>query len=339
MHSNDPETGGVLEAAKMLSSELNELGFESELCFDRHLKDNQTLTVAHGLWQWPGSLARKIYKRKGIPYIIFPHGMLDPWFKEKYPIKHIKKQVYWWLKQGKIIKQAKTVCYTTEEERRLAQSTFWPYCCEEKVTGLGVRNPPNPISSEQLLTKKFPQLRGKRILLYLGRLHPKKGLDMLLRSFSGMSDENDCLIIAGPLNAKDPFQQSLLAESSNKANILWTGMLKGSLKWQALKQAEALILPSHQENFGMVVAEALSVGTPVFITDKVNLWREVESYGAGLVAKDNQEGIDHLVRSWKENRHDKMPSAALYCFEQRLHIRNTASKIIGIMQSLDIKGN
>ena len=323
----------------MLSAELNEQNVDSELCFDKELRGKQTLSVAHGLWQWPSRQANGLFLGKGIPYLLFPHGMLDPWFKRKYPLKHIKKQIYWWLKQGKILNQALAVCYTTEEERRLAQSTFWPYRCEEQVTGLGIRKPPDPIPQEEILFKKFPQLRGKRILLYLGRLHPKKGLDMLLRSFCRIGTDNEFLMIAGPLDEKDRYQQNLLAYSANRENILWTGMLEGNLKWEALREADALILPSHQENFGMVVAEALSVGTPVFLTDKVNLWREVETYGAGLVAKDRQEGIDHLVGSWKKKIHRGMTGSAHRCFEEKLHIRNAASKIIGLMRGFDFPTN
>ena len=323
----------------MLSAELNEQNVDSEVRFDRQFSGKQTLSIAHGLWQWPNRQANELFLGNGIPYLLFPHGMLDPWFKRKYPLKHIKKQIYWWLKQGKILNQAKAVCYTTEEERRLAQSTFWPYRCEEQVTGLGIRKPPDPIPEEEILFKKFPQLRGKRILLYLGRLHPKKGLDMLLKSFCHIGTENEFLMIAGPLDEKDRYQQSLLAYSANWENILWTGMLEGNLKWEAMREADALILPSHQENFGMVVAEALSVGTPVFLTDKVNLWREVESYGAGLVAKDNQEGIDHLVGSWKEKIHGGMTGFAHRCFEEKLHIRNAASKIIGLMGGFNFPTN
>ena len=85
----------------------------------------------------------------------FPHGMLDPWFKRRYPIKHIKKQVYWWLRQEKILRQANAVCFTTDEERRLARKTFWPYHCLEKLTGLGIRTPPAPSAENGFLNKRF----------------------------------------------------------------------------------------------------------------------------------------------------------------------------------------
>ena len=93
-----------------------------------------------------------------------------------YPFKHLKKQVYWWWRQGKILRDAYAVCFTTEEERLLARKTFWPYKCSEVVTGLGVSDPPNKKNVQlQSFETRFPKIKNKRILLYLGRFHPKKG--------------------------------------------------------------------------------------------------------------------------------------------------------------------
>ena len=125
----------------------------------------------HGLWQWPGRMAQG----SGNRYLVYPHGMLDPWFKKTYPIKHLKKQIYWWAKQGSILRSAHTVCFTTEEERLLAQKTFFPYQAREVVTGLGVMEPPVQIDEQvEKLHQKFPELKSRRGLLYLGRFHPKR---------------------------------------------------------------------------------------------------------------------------------------------------------------------
>jgi glycosyltransferase involved in cell wall biosynthesis len=114
--------------------------------------------------------------------------------------------------------------------------------------------------------------------------------------------------------------------------IVWTGMLTDDLKWGALRSADALILPSHQENYGMVVAEALSVGTPVFLTDKVNLWREVTEAGAGVVAEDDERGIARLLQDWRSSRHVGMSKACITCFEEKLHIRNCAKRLIELLK-------
>ena len=133
---------------------------------------------------------------------------------------------------------------------------------------------------------EFPQLKNKRVLLYLGRFHEKKGVDLLLDAWKKCQKEDQVLVLAGP-EVKDRHFKILMEKSQNdKKDIVWTGMLKGERKWAILRIADALILPSHQENFGMVVAEAMAVGKPVYLTNKVNLWREVMEAGAGLVESD-----------------------------------------------------
>ena len=157
-HSIDLSTGGVAKAVLDLGEAFKQAGIESEAIVDTRKMVNydMSLVITHGLWQWPGFFAYKLNKEKGIPYIIFPHGMLDPWFKKTYRLKHLKKQIYWWLRQRKVLSKAKAVCFTTEEERRLAQITFWPYHVNELVTGLGVSDPPVPkVHQMTYLRKNF----------------------------------------------------------------------------------------------------------------------------------------------------------------------------------------
>jgi len=110
-------------------------------------------------------------------------------------------------------------------------------------------------------------------------------------------------------------------------------MLQGSEKWGALCSADMMILPSHQENYGMVVAEACSVGLPVYLTNKVNLWREVVDAGAGVVENDDPAGIQSLVDQWMgaEDRAQRS-IAAKNCFEQRLHIDRTVENLCKIFE-------
>jgi glycosyltransferase involved in cell wall biosynthesis len=332
-HSLDPQGGGVTEAVVRLNYEFKKISLNSSItCESQKFFGESSVLIAHGLWQWPSFYAWKNYKTNKTPYLVFPHGMLDPWFKKNYPLKHIKKQIYWWFLQEKILRNAYAVCFTTEEERLLAQETFSPYQCKEVVTGLGVDDPPGDAHLQTaLLHSRFAQLKNKKVLLFLGRFHPKKGVDLLIKSFLNECGENEILVLAGPLKNPDSHLKSLQKLSSQNANqILWTGMLEGDLKWGALRVSDALILPSHQENFGMVIAEALSVGTPVFLTNKVNLWREVVGSDAGIVANDDQMGIDHLIQQWRKNEHFKCIKNTFSCFREKLHISKTAEKIISM---------
>jgi glycosyltransferase involved in cell wall biosynthesis len=107
------------------------------------------------------------------------------------------------------------------------------------------------------------------------------------------------LVICGPDQVKWQTQLQALAERRGiKDRITWTGMVQGALKWGALRAAEIFVLPSHQENFGIAVAEALACGTPVLISDKVNIWREVQGAQAGIVAADDLDGTCTLLRRW-----------------------------------------
>jgi glycosyltransferase involved in cell wall biosynthesis len=342
VHSTDLKTGGVAKASHDLCEAFKNLGVNS-LNLEKLPNDlYDAILIAHGLWQWPGVAAYQNCKQKKIPYIVFTHGMLDPWFKKNYPLKHFKKQLYWWWRQRKILENAHAVCFTTEEERRLAQKTFWPYECREVVTGLGVGDPPGE-SNKQIVSfeKKFPKARGKEILLYMGRIHPKKGLDLLLEAFSKQKRANDILVIAAPIFEHENYYKKIRREFKNsEEQILWTDMLEGDLKWGALRAADSLILPSHQENYGMVVAEACSVGTPVLISNKVNLYHEILAYDAGFIEDDTLSGVKLLLDHWTKGKMYMKSQNAQKCFHEKLHISRTAEKIIELFEEvIDTKGS
>lgn len=334
IHSLDPATGGVLSAVQLLSDAINELGGASNLSADSsYISQKDELVVAHGLWQWPGIQARA----GRAPYIVFPHGMMDPWFRRAYPLKHLKKQIYWWYAQRGVMQDADAVCFTTEEEKRLAQDTFFPYRpAREIVTGIGVSDPPYESTECRFkFLDKHPHLNGKRLLLYLGRIHPKKGLDTLIKVWSHKKkNEKDVLLLAGPIDRTDPYHTKLLSLSEGNPSIEWLGMIEGEEKWGALSAAEALILPSHQENFGMVVAEACSVGTPVLLTNKVNLWSEIDHSMAGFVASDDEAGIFSLLDQWIAGIPREWAVSAHSCFKEKLHVRQAARHMMRLAEEL-----
>ena len=340
VHSIDPNEGGVSSSVRSLDLEFKNLGKESFLCSDPRLAKNHvskdSVIIAHGLWQWPTTFACRLKEQLALPYYIFPHGMLDPWFKSTYPLKHVKKQLYWWIKESKAVKQAEALCFTTDEEMNLARETFTPYYAREKVVGLGVESPPaQNLQIKDELYRKFPSLEGRRILLYLGRFHEKKGLDMLLKAWEQDMPKETMLALAGPNHKSTTYLRKIeKIVEKNKDKILWTGMLNAQEKWEMIRISDALILPSHQENFGMVVAESLALGKPVYITNKVNLWREVEQVNAGMVVNDNQEGINSLVNHWLTQSNTEMRKAAEPCFLQNFHIRKAAENLITLSENI-----
>jgi glycosyltransferase involved in cell wall biosynthesis len=117
-------------------------------------------------------------------------------------------------------------------------------------------------------------------------------------------------------------------------------MLTGDAKWGALYGAETFVLTSHQENFGIAVAEALACGKPVLISNQINIWQEIEADKAGLVAEDNERGAQQLFRRWQSLTADekaKMARAATVCYQNRFDASESAAKLLATMKTLAVK--
>lgn len=258
------------------------------------------VVILHGLWNYSSWGAWRALRDHPTPYYIFAHGMMDPWFCSRHPVKHLAKQIYWTLAEGRVLRDAKAVLFTSEEEKVRARTAFRGHRYNERVVLLGTADPgdDSPMQRAAFLAA-LPALKHKRCLLYLSRIHPKKGCDLLIRAFAESAPqlpEDLDLVMAGP----DPISwvPELLTLANRlgiAARVHWTGMLSGEIKWGAFRTADALILPSHQENFGLVIAEALSCATPVLISNQVNIWREVETSHAGLVEPDTLAGTRDLI--------------------------------------------
>lgn len=372
--SVDPRGGGPIEGVNQLSSVYRELAVEVAICSldapDAEWVRNSKVTVyalgpspalygynrrlvpwlkahAHeydavivnGLWQYIGFAVWRALACTSTPYYVFTHGMLDPWFKHTYPLKHLKKWLYWPWAEYRVLRDARRVIFTCEDERLLARESFWLYKVKEAVTAYGVANPPS--NSVDLVSKffaQYPQLQGKRIALYLSRIHEKKGCDLLIEAFAKVAqrDENLHLVMAGPDQTGWVSKLKVQAELLGIANrITWPGMLQGDMKWGAFYAAEVFCLPSHQENFGIVVAEALACGKPVLISNKVNIWREIEADGAGLVAEDTLSGTFNNFERWlamTPNAFNAMKAKTQVCFTSRFHVQRAAERLVEIIQ-------
>ncbi len=279
--------------------------------------------VVHGLWQYHAFGTWRALRTQAVPYFVFPHGMLDPWFRRNYPWKHLKKWLYWPWADYRLLRGARQVLFTCEEEKRLARQSFWLYKARESVVPLACEEPPaHEDAGADAFYRLYPQLRSKRCLLFLGRIHPKKGCDLLIKAFAQIAAQQDDLhlIMAGPDQVGWQRELKSLTQSLRVDDrIVWTGMLQGSTKWAALRASEALILPSHQENFGLVLAESLATGTPTLLSNQVNIWREISSQGAGLVEPDTLEGTLQLLGRWLSLDADErrtMGKRARACYER-----------------------
>ncbi len=312
--------------------------------FDAWMHENARsydVVVVRGVWQYHSFGSWRALRGGSVPYAVFTHGMLDPWFKRRYPVKHLKKALYWKLVEHRVLRDAAAVLFTCEEERVLAGQCFRPYQCNQLVVNYGTSAPPGEAAAQrEVFLREYPRLSGKRLALFMSRIHHKKGCDLLIRAFAQVCREfPEChLVIAGPdLDGWGSELRSVAQQLGIADRLTWSGMLSGDMKWGAFRAAEVFVLPSHSENFGIVVAEAMACGVPVLISDKVNIWREVQQAGAGVVAPDTLAGTEHLFRHWLSitaEQRSTMSESAQRCFAAKFEIGRAARTLADTLARL-----
>ncbi|WP_207423420.1 glycosyltransferase [Desertivirga brevis] len=301
--------------------------------------------IVNGLWLYHSYAVTKVIKqlegeikRTGsslkLPKLfIMPHGMLDPYFQRapERKLKAFRNWLYWKLIEVEVVNRASGVLFTCETELLLARETFDHYKPKKELNiGYGIEKP--PMYNERMKNAFLdlcPQVKGEKYFLFLSRIHHKKGVDILVNAYLRLIDQYGDLpklVIAGPgLDSSYGEKIKGLVNSNEKAknSIYFPGMLSGDSKWGAFYGAEVFVLPSHQENFGIAVVEALACETPVLISKEVNIWREIESDSAGFVANVNLEETTQMLKSWLILSDDKkleFRNNAKKCFEKYFHI-------------------
>jgi glycosyltransferase involved in cell wall biosynthesis len=302
--------------------------------------------ILDGLWLWT-SLAAHLARKNSSPrpkLFIMPHGMLDPWFQRDSSrrLKAWRNFFYWLAIERHVVNSADGLLFTSEEELNLARQTFPVYKPkQEYVVGLGASQPPAfaPQMGEAF-RRSCPSLGNRRYFLYLARINPKKGVDLLVQAYSDVLKSQklkaDCpeLVIAGPGWDSEYGRkiQSLIASMDCGKNIHMVGMLEGNAKWGALYGCEAFILPSHQENFGIAVVEALACNKPVLISDKVNIWREIDSDRAGIVESDTLHGTRQLFQRFLKGEFFEADNRFWNCYNTRFHIHSAAERMVNVIE-------
>ncbi|GAB3333755.1 hypothetical protein GCM10027299_41570 [Larkinella ripae] len=188
--------------------------------------------------------------------------------------------------------------------------------------------------------EKCPEVSTKPYLLFLSRIHYKKGIDLLVDAYAQLLKTElqtnvpiPDLVIAGPGLDRDYGQELLKMVEQNsqlKNRVHFPGMLTGDAKWGALYGCEAFILPSHQENFGIAVVEAMSCRKPVLISYQVNIWPEIEAGGGGIIAQDTLEGSRKLLDKWlalSPDEKNQMGQQARTMFENNFHIEKLSIRM------------
>lgn len=383
IHSVDPLKGGTTEAVRSLTGHCQTLGhpsttvtldspsspwregWNSPVMFAgpgrthygwsprlavelRAELSNIDLVVIHGLWQHHAPAARRACLAHGVPYVVCPHGMLDPWSLRQHPVKRLLKSVNWSVITRPVLRDAAAICFTTEAEMSAAAPRLRGVGAKQCVVPLGVEGPVLEVTSlAQAWRMRHPELTGRRVALFLGRLHPKKGSDLLIEGFASWSRQNPeaardlHLRFVGPAHSPQYLAelQALAAREGLRVgeDLLFAGMMTGEAKWQEVAAAEVMILPSHQENFGLVVGEALACSVPVLLSDKVNTSAWVTKAAAGFSAPPSVEGVVDLLTRWAvldPNQQSAMRLRARTLYESSFSPATAAQTFANTMQDL-----
>jgi glycosyltransferase involved in cell wall biosynthesis len=221
----------------------------------------------HSLWMMPNVYPGQVARRFGIPSVVSPRGTLSEWAIQS---SSSIKRVFWPLLQAPAL--AATACF-----HATAESEY------ENIRRMGFRQPVAVIPNGIDIPDLAPKAPGAfRTMLFLGRIHPIKGLDILLPAWRAVQDRFPewRLHIVGPDNGGYLAQMQRRAGELRLERVEFSGALFGEQKWQAYRQADLFVLPTYSENFGMSVAEALAAGTPAIVS-KGAPWAGLDMRGAG----------------------------------------------------------
>jgi len=275
----------------------------------RALRDNVAeFDVVHiySVYGFSSSAAAYWCRRRGVPHMVHPHGSFDPFLRRRH---RPRKWLHAKLLAERDYRRATAVLFNSAEEMRLASDWVGlktPRNGEAPKrfvvpVGLDPRWLQEPdVAAGERLRSRFPELRGRRLVLYFGRINFKKGLDILARAFALVARGRDDvhLVLAGPdTEGYGRKVREWLREGGVLEKTTSTGLLEGEDRFAALQLADVFALPSYTENFGQVVAEAMASGVPVVISDQVNIWPEVKQANAGLVVPCDAEATAEALRS------------------------------------------
>jgi glycosyltransferase involved in cell wall biosynthesis len=245
----------------------------------------------HAVFSHATHAAARACRRHRVPYIVRPLGTLEPWSMQQ---KRPRKLIAWHFFFRRVLLEASAVHYTTEQERELTERSL-------KLSGGIVI--PNGVDEELLEVQASGKFRGQHgipadapFVLTLSRLHPKKGIDLLLNAFIDLKAQNKLaewhLVVAGDGEADYVEGLRRIARgTAAESAVHWVGWLEDAAKFEALAEADLFVLSSFQENFGIGAVESMACGAPVLLSRQVGLALEVRNAGAGWVVNLNGAGL------------------------------------------------
>lgn len=243
-------------------------------------------------WE-PGSpMAQRWAQERGFKVVLSPHGMLEPWILKRH--HYTRKLPALWLYQRKAISQADCIHATAESEKEHLLQLGW----NNKITVV-----PNGVDVE-FISMKSSWKRTNNIL-FLSRVHPKKGLNFLIEALAQLKGDYQCTI-AGEGEFSYINELKALATKLRIADrVTFVGGVYGNTKWKLFQESDVFVLPTHSENFGIVVAEALASGTPV-ITTQGTPWQELDRFHCGWWTEIGTQPLLDALRSFANCTEEKL---------------------------------
>ena len=282
----------------------------------REMVPSADVVHVHGVWEEIQHQAPRIAHQLGKPYLFTPHGMLDPWGLSQ---RFLRKKLYLAMRLRRDLNQARAIhCTSAAERDAISRLNLSPRVIVEQliVDLLEFENLPPPGS----FRARFSALRDKPMLLFLGRIHAKKGFDLLIPAVKQLASSDAMLVIAGP--DEEGYQAKVMEvvrAAQLASRVIFTGMLYGADRVAALADADLFVLPSYQENFGIAVIESLAAGTPVIISDQVNIHRQISENQLGAVMRTDASALAWELTRWlgdESLRRATSERARKFAFEQ-----------------------
>lgn len=301
---------------------------------------NYDLVIVNGIWEYHNYAVYNNCLKLNIPYLIFIHGMLDPWFDKKYFLKKIKKKIYWKLIQSKILENSTGLVFTNKMEHNLAKRNYKFNNKKIIIHRYGsLKDKMNMMEYKKKLFSKFPELKRKKIILFLGRIHEKKGCDILIDAFEKihLNYKDAHLVFTGPKNENIKYINKLkkiIIEKKLKNKITWTGILSNGYKKSIFCSSYVFCLPTYQENFGISLVESLSYGLPVVTTKNTNIYKILENYEVGYVGENTVTDISRNLKNVFELsklEYVNMKKNSLKCYNENFNLKKN---ILSFIQSI-----
>jgi len=236
------------------------------------------------------------------PYFIRPCGMLAPWCLAQ---SALRKKIYIAWRLRSMLNGAAAIHFTTADEKERAEHLQLKPPTIVEPNGIHAENFTRDIDPIHKIENAWPQTCGCPTLVFYGRLHPKKGADVLIQAFSKLLQKWPAdspmpkLVMVGPDEDQHQKKLEALAQDTGcQQHIIFTGMLTGDAAAGALQSADLFVLTSHQENFGIAVVEALAAGTPVVVSDQVNIYDKIVAGGVGAAVRVDPEHAAQVMMQW-----------------------------------------